>query len=266
MGPGGRLGWPIGRALTRALLFSIICFSCFTQSLLAQTDEIQVYDAEINSPGHLSLESESNFAAIGRKRPEFAGGLVSDRTLNTGLEWAYGVTDWLELGVDLPSCSVTKKGELFFNGVRLRVQLVEPHAADRTFFYGINIESNYNAPHWEPTRFSSELRPIIGCHLGPIDILSNPILETDFRQWAHLDFAPCERVAYRFSKIWAVAVEHYADYGRIGAIEPVKREGQTLFAVVDFNGDPNSVEFGIGHGFTAASDSLVFKLSITHNF
>jgi len=34
---------------------------------------------------------------------------------------------------------------------------------------------------------------------------------------------------------------------------------QTLFAVVDYKADPVSVEFGIGHGFTMASDALAGK-------
>jgi hypothetical protein len=52
----------------------------------------------------------------------------------------------------------------------------------------------------------------------------------------------------------------------VSEFAPLKQEAQTLFLVVDYNGDPNSVEFGIGHGFTDASDSLVLKLMITHEF
>jgi hypothetical protein len=64
----------------------------------AQTDEIQVYDAEINDPGQFSLQLHSNYTPIGRKLPDFPGGIVPNRTLNGVPEWAYGVVDWLELG------------------------------------------------------------------------------------------------------------------------------------------------------------------------
>jgi hypothetical protein len=64
----------------------------------AQTDEIQVYDAEINNPGEFSLQLHNNYTPIGRKFPDFPGGIVPNHTLNGVPEWAYGVVDWLELG------------------------------------------------------------------------------------------------------------------------------------------------------------------------
>jgi hypothetical protein len=41
---------------------------------------------------------------------------------------------------------------------------------------------------------------------------------------------------------------------------------QTLFAVVDYKADPVSLEFGIGHGFSAASDALVLKMILSCDF
>jgi hypothetical protein len=46
----------------------------------------------------------------------------------------------------------------------------------------------------------------------------------------------------------------------------VERQEQTLFAVVDYGGEPVNVEFGVGHGFTAASDPLILKLILAKNF
>jgi len=65
---------------------------------------------------------------------------------------------------------------------------------------------------------------------------------------------------------WAAAVEHYADFGRLSHFEPLTRQYQTLFAVIDYRGEPVNVEFGIGHGFTAASDALIIKLIVSRNF
>jgi hypothetical protein len=110
------------------------------------------------------------------------------------------------------------------------------------------------------------MRPILGEHVGPWDFIINPIIDTSFDGIHRLDFAPAERVAYNFSETWAAALEHYEDYGYVSNFEPLKREDQTGFIVVDYNSEPNSVEFGIGHGFTAASDALVLKLMVTHDF
>jgi hypothetical protein len=73
----------------------------------AQTDEIKVYDAEINNPGQFSLELHNNYTPIGRKSADFLGGIVPNHTLNGVPEWAYGVNDWLELGAYAPVYSWT---------------------------------------------------------------------------------------------------------------------------------------------------------------
>ena len=108
------------------------------------------------------------------------------------------------------------------------------------------------------------LPPGRGCsgRIGPVDIIVNPIFDTEFRSGIKsLDFVPCERVAYNFSKTWALALEHYEDYGRFYAWAPLDQQDQTLY-----KGEPNSVEFGVGHSFTDGGECLVFKLMLTHNF
>ena len=232
----------------------------------AQTDEIQVYDGDINSPGQFSLQLHNNYTPIGRKLPDFEGGIVPNRTLNGVPEWAYGVTDWLELGAYVPVYSWTGSNRLLIDGAKLRAEFVVPHAQGRSFFYGVNLELGFNAPYWEPTRYSGEIRPIIGGRIGPVDLIVNPSLDTSFRGLGSLDFTPAARVAVNFSESWAAALEHYAAYGRLSHFEPLSRQQQTLFAVVDYKSDQVSVEFGIGHGFTAASDPLVLKMILSAEF
>jgi hypothetical protein len=232
----------------------------------AQTDEIQVYDAEINNPGVFSLQLHNNYTPIGREHAEFAGGIAPNHTLNGVPEWAWGITDWLELGAYAPVYSWTGDGRFLIDGAKLRAEFVVPHAAERSFFYGINFELGFNARYWDPSRTSGEIRPIIGGRLGPVDLIVNPILDTSFQGLGSLTFAPASRIAYNFSETWAAALEHYVDYGRLNNFEPLRRQQQLLLAVVDYKGPPLSVEFGIGHGFTAASDPLVLKLILSRAF
>jgi hypothetical protein len=177
----------------------------------AQTDEIQVYDAEINNPGVFSLQLHNNYTPIGREHAEFAGGIAPNHTLNGVPEWAWGITDWLELGAYAPVYSWTGDGRFLIDGAKLRAEFVVPHAAERSFFYGINFELGFNARYWDPSRTSGEIRPIIGGRLGPVDLIVNPILDTSFQGPGSLTFAPASRVAYNFSETWAAALEHYAD-------------------------------------------------------
>jgi hypothetical protein len=160
----------------------------------------------------------------------------------------------------------TGSGRFLIDGAKLRAEFVVPHAQNRSFFYGVNFEFSYNARYWEPTRYSAEIRPIIGGRVGPVDLIINPILDTSFQGPGSLDFAPAARVAYNFSETWAAALEHYASYGRLSHFDPLNRQQQTLFAVLDYKSDSVSVEFGIGHGFMAASDALVLKMILSRDF
>ena len=85
-------------------------------SAFAQTDEIQVYDATTNQPGRFSIQLHNNYTPIGRTQPDFEGGIVPNHTLNGVPEWAYGVTDWLELGAYLPLYSWTNTGHFLIDG------------------------------------------------------------------------------------------------------------------------------------------------------
>jgi hypothetical protein len=232
-----------------------------------QTDEIQVYDASIADVGQLSVDWHNNYAVSGRKSAERPQGIVPDHALNGVTEFAYGVAEWFEAGLYLPVYSLRRDGRFEIDSVKLRGLFVTPWAAQRTFFYGVNFELSYNAFHWEATRLSGEIRPIAGVHLGDWDLIVNPIIDTSFKGWGKLDFAPAERVAYNVSPEWALALEHYADFGEFGELQPVGKQAHTLFAVADYKQeDVGSVEFGVGHGFTAASDDLVLKLILGLEF
>jgi len=232
----------------------------------AQTDEIQVYTGEIVEVGQASLTLHNNYTPIGRKEAEFPGAIVPQGSYNGVAEWAYGVTDWFEAGLYLPLYSVTREGRPLINGGKIRFLFAEPHVAEHQFFYAINFEFSYNARHWEPTRYSSEIRPIVGVRFGRVDLIFNPIIDNSWTGIGSLDFAPAARVDYNFSDAWAVALEHYADYGRFRDFSGLRDQQQMLFAVVDYSGDPVDVEAGIGHGFTAGSDGLVLKLMLTKGF
>lgn len=232
----------------------------------AQTDEIQVYDAEIAAPGQFNLTLHNNYTISGRMEPAFAGGTVPLHALNGVPEWGYGVTPWFEAGLYLPVYTLTNEGNLIFSGIKLRALFVVPDAHDRAFFYGINFELSYNEPHWEPTRFSGEIRPIIGWHLGRWDLILNPIVDSDLKGGVdNLDFAPALRGAYNVNRTLAFALEEYADFGPLQHFLPGSQQSQTLFAVVDYGSSSASIEFGVGRGLTPASDTWVLKLMLMHD-
>src|SRR5262249_35737206 len=154
---------------------------------------------------------------------------------------------WFEAGLYLPLYSISKDRGASLNGFKLRTLFVKPHADDQTFFYGMNFEFSVNAKHWDPRRITSEIRPIVGVHLHPIDLIVNPILDTSYEGGLKsLDFAPATRVAYNFSDKWAAAIEHYADYGPLHEFVPAGEQYHQLWGVVNWTGKAVSVETGIG--------------------
>src|SRR5215471_18338219 len=227
-------------------------------SAAAQTDEIQVYDASIVGKGTFGLTLHNNYTVHGSTEPSFPDGLAPDHRLNGVAEWAYGVTDWFEAGLYLPIYSAAS-GESGFQGGKIRTLFVVPHADDRRFFYGVNLEFSYNGEHWDEQRSTSEIRPIFGWHLGAFDIIFNPILDNSYKGAGKLEFVPASRFAYNISSKWAVAVEEYADFGPLEDFYPRDEQSHQLFAVFDFSGGEISLEGGIGFGLTSATDDLAVK-------
>lgn len=236
-----------------------------TGLLQAQTDEIQVYDAQIASPGISNLTWHNNYTPVGLRHPAFAAGIVPNRDLNGVAEWAYGISSWLEAGLYFPLYSVTSNGAVKYDGTKVRALFVSPDAATRAFFYGVNFEFSLNTAHWDSSRYTQEIRPIIGWHVGALDCIFNPILDNSYKGIGRLDFAPASRIAYNLNGRWVAAVEEYADVGHLDGFYRGPHQIHQLFGVLDFKGASWNVEGGAGAGLTGASDRLVLKLILSHD-
>ena len=251
------------RAVLRLL---VLLLAAWPLAAAAQTDEIEVYDAEIADPGQFVATLHNNYAPDGLTQPRFPGATISNHSWNGTLESAYGVMDWWEVGLYMPVYSFSQ-GAAQFDGGKLRSLFVVPDAAHQTFFYGVNFELSVNNKHWEDHSPSAEIRPILGLHLGRWDLISNPIIDSGFNGVGNANFAPCERIAYNFGGSYAVAMEHYADYGPVRAMTPLNRSYQELFAVADYRlDDKTSFEFGAGFGLNDQSDRMLVKLIVNHSF
>jgi len=230
-----------------------------------QTDEIQVYDGGLAPVGVFNLTLHNNFTPIGITTPAFPGAVVADKSWNGVPEWALGVTPWFEAGLYLPLYSRDNTSGFGLDGFKLRALFAVPNADDRTFFYGANFEFSINANRWDTSRFTSEVRPIIGWHLKPFDIIINPIFDTAYDGLKNLEFVPATRVAYNFSSGWTVAAEEYDDFGPIHAFLPAGEQVHQLYGVVDRKWGDWEIEGGIGVGMTDASDRLTLKLILARD-
>jgi len=253
-------------ALRAAMVLSAVA-ALLPTAAFAQTDEIQVYDGEIADRGVFNLTWHNNFTFSGARQAENPGGIVPEHSLNGVTEWAYGVTDWFEAGLYMPLYTVTRNHGLLIDGFKLRMLFVSPGAAERRFFYGANFEFSFNTRHWNPDRYTSEIRPIVGWHLGRFDVILNPILDSSYKGGlSQLQFVPAARLAWNVSKVWAIAAEEYADLGTLHRFERSSEQSHQLWAVVDHHGPSFTLEAGLGFGMTGASDHRVVKLIVEHDF
>jgi len=232
----------------------------------AQSDEIQVYDGGLAKVGQFNLTLHNNFTPNGIKMPAFPGGVTPDKSWNGVPEWALGVTRWFEAGLYLPLYSHDKDMGFGYNGFKLRSLFAVPNADDRRFFYGANFEFSINAKRWDSTHFTSEVRPIIGWHLGRLDVIVNPIVDTAYDGWGNLEFVPSARLAWNPSKKYAFAVEEYADFGPVSGFFPAGQQSHQIYGVFDYNFKELSLEAGAGFGVTSASDKVTLKLILSYDF
>src|SRR5216683_5632743 len=220
-------------------------------------DEIQVYNAGIAAPGQFTIQQHLNYIGIGLKDPPFPGGLVSHHSINGTPEFAYGVTDWWEVGLYLPFAIQDR--QFLSNSFKLRTLFVSPSAEQRNFFYGVNFEFSNTTSKFSQTRFGLEIRPIIGIRNADYEFIVNPIVDVGFGKNGEADFAPAARVARKLGHDLFVGLEYYADFGQIGNFAKLADQQHTLFAVTDFKLGVFDVDFGIGYGLTPASDRFVVK-------
>jgi hypothetical protein len=228
-------------------------------------DEIQLYNAEIADVGQFTIQHHFNYAFSGRKEPDFPGGLIPHHALNATPEFAWGITEWFELGLYIP-WAIDAEGRFLSNGVKLRTLFATPNADKKSFFYGLNFEYDYTTPRFSQTRFAMEIRPIIGWRNPQWEFIVNPIVDLGFGSRGDIDFVPAARLARKINEELSLGVEYYTDLGRPGSFFPFEQQAHQLFAVIDFKVGVVDVDFGIGYGLTEGSDRWVAKTILTYAF
>ncbi len=251
--------WLWQRRTGTRLAAAAVLLACSTTAWAV--DEIQVYDATIADLGKWTFQQHLNYTINGRKDADFPGGLVPHHALNGTPEFAYGVTDWYELGFYAPF-AVDQNGNFLSDGVKIRHLFVSPDAAKRDFFYGVNFEFSYSTPPFSQTRFNTEIRPILGVRRGDYEFIVNPIVDIGWGTNGEVDFAPAGRLARKFGEDFGLALEYYTDLGPIGNFLPLNEQSHQIFGVVDFKAGKFDIDLGVGYGLTGGSDRLVAKAII----
>jgi hypothetical protein len=215
-------------------------------------DEIQVYNAEIAKVGQWTFQLHLNYAFIGRKEPDFPGGLIPNHALNGTGEWAYGITDWWEMGFYTPF-AVDQDLTPYSNAAKIRQLFVVPNAADRGSST-VSISSS-------ATRCRSSRRRNGIWRSGPSSAGGSTAMSS-FGQNGGAVFAPAARFARILGDSFDIGIEYYTDLGPLQSFVPFNEQQHNIYAVVDFKIGRFDVNAGIGYGLTPGSDRLMAKMII----
>ena len=244
-----------------------IAFILAPFSAFAQTDEIQVYDADIAPPGIFNVMVHSNFTPVGRTQPAYPGAVIANHSFNGAWEWAYGVRPWMEQGLYLPVYSPysTERGGSI-DGFKIRELFVRPNAQQRKVFWAANFEFSFNYSYWESRAHTAEIRPIVGGNVGKWVLIYNPIVDTDYTGGlSGLEYNPAGRIVYNIDERWDVAAEEYDGFGRFNSFENLHNQFHEAWAAFDRNGKLWDIEAGAGLGLTAGSDRWTLKLMVSRD-
>lgn len=252
--------WSLASVALAALLAALAA------PLHAQSDEIQVYTGGVAAVGTFNLTIHNNITPRGLATAGSPGAVTSNHSWNGVPEWAYGATKWLELGLYMPLYTLDQHQGFGLDGFKLRTLFARPNGDAHTFAYGLGWELGFNAKRWDPNRVASEFRPILAWHLKKWDLVTNPIVDTDYKGgFRNLDFAPSARIAYNLNSTWAVAGEEYADLGTFHHLVGGRAASHQLWGAVDHAGKVWDVEVGAGYGVTSSADKFVLKLILARD-
>lgn len=226
----------------------------------AAPDEIQVYMDDMDKPGHFGLDLHNNYVFRGPSAdPAFAGGLASARTYRFTPEFSYGITESLEGGLYILS-TLAPDGSVLVGGEKLRLKYIAPHPDSQPWYWGANIEVGRVAHQYDQNPWNGELKGIFGYNGKRWTVAVNPNIDWTF---SHRVSAPPTleldtKVAYRVAKDFSVGVE---SYDQVGELKALGGPGQThnLYGTIDTKVRSFDLNFGLGWGFTKASDGLAAK-------
>ncbi len=217
----------------RRLLATLACAAALPAAAFDRF-EIQVYEAEINEPGHFGLELHSNFTSRGSRTSAYPGEIPPWHTARFTLEPAVGVTSWLELGAYLQLFDAPAHG-FQYAGSKVRAKLLAPKLLGEHFFLGLNVEVGWVVKELEQDQWANELRPFLGWQDGWLLVDANPIigLALSGKDRFRPVFEPAAKVAVNTQLGFAVGAEYYAELGFIDDLLPARGQSHYLFGVMD---------------------------------
>jgi hypothetical protein len=193
--------------------------------------------------------------------------MQSHHRLQVTPEFSYGLSKTLEAGLYLPA-AMSSDGNLYGNGLRLRLKYIAPREDGARIFWGLNGELGKSARRVSDSSLGFELRPIIGYRNQDWLLSFNPILDMDLSPGFSREpkFEPALKVARRTGEGVHAGLEYYGEYGPMNHLLPADERAHYVYAVADVESKGYDFNFGIGRGMKGAGDQWVAKAIVSFPF
>jgi hypothetical protein len=240
------------------------CVLLAAPATAALRDEIQVYADDINKPGEAGLELHVNTTPRGRTLPDYPGEVTPEHGVRFTPEFSYGLSDRWEAGLYVPALR-TPGGKYDVAGAKLRLKWL-PIRGDETqggWFAGTNLELSRQAKKYSESRWSTELRIMLGYRDADWLIGLNPVFGWDLSDGL-ADGKPDAgfglKVARGIGGGIALGGEYYAEFGKLAEHLPLNQQDHRFYLVTDVERKPWVFNLGVGRGLTRAADRWTVKL------
>jgi hypothetical protein len=230
--------------------------------------EIEVYGSETVPPGDTMVELHSNFTITGSKQ-EIEGVLPTEHAFHETLEITQGITPWSEVGFYVFMSAKSGYGYQWV-GDHIRPGVRAPEGWHLPVGLSLSAEIGYQRPVFAANTWTLELRPIIDKHIGKYYLSFNPTMDRSFRGpdvSRGFVFSPDFKFSYDITKKISAGLEYYGSLGPITGFDPLRKQQQQIFPVIDLNLSPNwEFNFGVGVGVTGSTDHLIVKMLLGRQF
>jgi hypothetical protein len=234
--------------------------ACAVSSAFAQSNEMQVYGAELADQGEANVEINTNLSKTSGKSE------LKGRTLFRSLiEVAYGLSGNWEAGIKLPASHID--GNWYGNGLIGEAKYVAPHAGAGGY-WGVEVELGSTTPFHEKRQWALELTPIIGYRSGNWHVIGNPGLSiaSDGDDRSVLQFEPSARVGYQVTPTDAIGLEYFVEAGPLRSPLPRNQRNDVAMLAWDTKAGKSLINLGVGRGTTAVSPRWLAKLNVDIEF
>jgi hypothetical protein len=235
----------------------------------AIVDEIQVYTDDLDARGERGLELHVNTTPRGRKTPDYEGDLPPYQGVRITPEFSWGLGNNLESGLYIPT-TTDGDGNFYLGGLKVRLKWLPVHGdkEEGGWYLGGNIELDRLTKKFSDSPWSTELRVMLGYRAKDWLIGMNPILDWGLSKGhrGSPETIIAWKAVHRVAGGLFLGGEYYQGIGTLDNRLPADEQERTLYLVAEYESKSWSINFGVGHGLTPASDNVTVKAIFGFSF